>query len=117
MSWLGGGHAIRIHQLWGNPDGELRHLLLGAHRDGPSDGSCTNRWHRHQRSAGLWQHGDPGPPTVAHTGPASDPEEGADPAPASKPPCEEDLRLPFMEVEALDGPPDTGILTGQFGTA
>ena len=29
---------------------------------------------------------------------------------------EEDLRLPIMEVEAPDGPPDIGILTGQFGT-
>jgi hypothetical protein len=52
------------------------------------------------------------PPREVSTGPESDQEEGHDPAPASKPPCEEDLRLPFMEVEALDEPPDTGILKG-----
>eukprot|EP00063_Salmo_salar_P073761 XP_014048596.1 PREDICTED: uncharacterized protein LOC106601160 [Salmo salar] len=52
------------------------------------------------------------PPREVSTGPESDPEEGDGPAPASEPPCEEDIRLPFMEVEALDGPPDTGILTG-----
>ena len=44
------------------------------------------------------------------TGPESDQEPG------SKPSSKVDLRLPFMEVEALGGPPDTGILTGQFGT-
>ncbi|XP_052323026.1 uncharacterized protein LOC118396131 isoform X2 [Oncorhynchus keta] len=55
------------------------------------------------------------PPQEVSTGPESNPEEGDDPAPASEPLGEEDLRL--MEVEALDGPPDMGILTGQFGMA
>jgi hypothetical protein len=50
--------VVEIHQntrnpqLWDNPDGELRHLLLGAHRVGPS--------------GRVRQHGDPGPPAVAH---------------------------------------------------
>eukprot|EP00063_Salmo_salar_P014535 XP_013989370.1 PREDICTED: uncharacterized protein LOC106566074 [Salmo salar] len=65
--------------------------------------------------------GEPGDEEVTvscvSTGPESDPEEGDNPAPASKPPCEEDLMLRFMAVAALDGPPDTRILTGQFGMA
>ena len=51
------------------------------------------------------------------TGVESYQEEGDNPAPGSEPSSKEDLRLPFIEVDAPDGLPNMRILMGQSGKA